>query len=145
LFKTVAGAGPNVVGMAPTFNGIGLAVADMAISLSFYRRLGLDIPAEADHAPHAEATLPGGSRLMFDTHQALTELDLDFTPNPAGASLAFLCADAAEVDAVHADLTAAGHTSVRTPWDAPWGQRYALIKDPDGHQVDLFAWVEAPA
>ena len=30
--------------MAPTFNAIGLAVADMSATLAFYRKLGLDIP-----------------------------------------------------------------------------------------------------
>ena len=25
------------------------------------------------------------------------------------------------------------------PWDAFWGQRYAVLHDPDGHQVDLYA------
>jgi len=131
--------------MAPTFNAIGLAVADMATSLSFYRRLGLDIPAGADHEPHVEVELPGGVRLMWDTHAALQSFDPDFTPGvPGGPSLAFLCADPAEVDAVHAALAAAGHKSTKPPWDAPWGQRYAVVQDPDGHSVDLFAWVKTP-
>jgi hypothetical protein len=25
------------------------------------------------------------------------------------------------------------------PYDAPWGQRYATVLDPDGNIVDLFA------
>ena len=132
--------------MAPTFNGIGLAVADMATSLAFYRRLGLDLPPELDKERHAEAVLPGGIRLMFDTHESLRSFDPDFRPPTGeGPSLAFLCADAAEVDAVHAALVAAGHHSEMRPWDAAWGQRYAVVKDPDGNQVDLFAWVTKPA
>ena len=27
----------------------------------------------------------------------------------------------------------------KAPWDAFWGQRYAMIRDPDGNEVDLFA------
>ena len=132
--------------MAPTFNGIGLAVADMAAALAFYRDLGLDLPPELDKEPHAEAVLPGGIRLMFDTHESLRTFDPDFRPpNGEGAGLAFLCADPAEVDAVHDAMVAAGHRSVRQPWDAPWGQRYALLADPDGNQIDLFAWVTKPA
>lgn len=53
----------------PRFAAVGLAAADMAASLAFYRRLGLDVPAAADTAPHAEAQLPGGLRLMWDTHE----------------------------------------------------------------------------
>jgi catechol 2,3-dioxygenase-like lactoylglutathione lyase family enzyme len=144
LFKTPPICAPNVGGMAPTFNGIGLATADMDTSLAFYRRLGLDVPADVGDEPHVEATLPGGSRLMWDTHASLRGFDPDFTPSPGGASLAFLCADAAEVDRVHDDLVGAGGHSEKTPWDAPWGQRYAVVNDPDGYQVDLFAWVKQP-
>ena len=46
--------------MTLTLNVIGLVVTDMAATLAFYRRLGLDIPAAADTAPHAEVVLPGG-------------------------------------------------------------------------------------
>jgi len=145
MFKTSPVTARSVGRMAPTFNAIGLAVADMAASLSFYRRLGLDIPAGADREPHVEVVLPGGIRLMWDTHAALRAFDPDFTPGDAGGpSLAFLCADAAEVDAVHAALAAAGHPTTKPPWDAEWGQRYAVVRDPDGHSVDLFAWVKAP-
>jgi uncharacterized glyoxalase superfamily protein PhnB len=54
-------------------------------------------------------------------------------------SLAFRCADPAEVDRTYADLTAAGHSGHLEPWDAFWGQRYATVHDPDGNAVDLFA------
>jgi catechol 2,3-dioxygenase-like lactoylglutathione lyase family enzyme len=145
MFKTGGPYAPSVCGMAPLLNGIGLAVADMATSLAFYRRLGLALPPEADHEPHAEAELPGGIRLMWDTHAALTGFDPNFTPGAGGPSLAFLCSDATEVDRVHAELSAAGHASVKAPWDAPWGQRYATVQDPDGHQVDLFAWTRTPS
>jgi catechol 2,3-dioxygenase-like lactoylglutathione lyase family enzyme len=144
LFKTLSSRVGSVDRMKPTFNAIGLAVADMATSLSFYRRLGLDIPPGADDEPHAEVELPGGVRLMWDTHAALKSFDPDFTVRPGpkdGPSLAFLCAQPAEVETVYTELIAAGHTGTREPWDAEWGQRYALVQDPDGYQVDLFAWV----
>jgi catechol 2,3-dioxygenase-like lactoylglutathione lyase family enzyme len=127
--------------MAPTFNAIGLAAADMAATLAFYRLLGLEIAPEADKEPHAEALLPGGIRLMFDSHESLTSLFPEWTPpDPEGAAeLAFLCDDPADVDAVHAALVAAGHRSNKEPWDAVWGQRYAQVFDPDGRSVSLFA------
>jgi len=124
--------------MAPTFNAIGLAVADMGKTLAFYRRLGLSFPAGAEEQPHAEAELPGGLRLLIDTHDTIRSFDPDFTPHPGG-SLAFACADPAEVDRVHAELVAAGHPSHKDPWDAPWGQRYAIVLDPDGTSIDLYA------
>ncbi|MGW7246579.1 VOC family protein [Streptomyces decoyicus] len=126
---------------APRFAAVGLVVADMAAALAFYRRLGLDVPAEADGAPHAEAQLPGGLRLMWDTQDTARAIDPDWTPPQDGTptGLAFECAGPAGVDAVYAELTAAGYTGEKPPWDAFWGQRYAVVQDPDGHGVDLFA------
>ncbi len=127
--------------MAPTFTAVGLVVADMGKSLAFYRRLGLDIPSSSDDAPHAEAVVPGGGKVMWDTYETVRSFDPDFVPpgGEGGISLAFACADPAEVDSTHAALVAAGHRSHLEPWDAPWGQRYAVVLDPDGNGVDLFA------
>lgn len=126
--------------MAPTFDAIGLAVADMTATLAFYRRLGLEAPDGAETEPHAEAALPGGLRLMFDTHELIRSMDPEWTPLPeGGASLAFRCADPDDVDRVYAEMVEAGYPSEKEPWDAFWGQRYAVIRDPDGNQVDLFA------
>jgi catechol 2,3-dioxygenase-like lactoylglutathione lyase family enzyme len=132
--------------MAPTFNAIGLAVADMAASLSFYRLLGLEFAAGAEREPHTEAVVAGGIRLMWDTHASLRTFDPEYEAGPPSGGWAFLCDSPAEVDSVHSDVVAAGHPSVNAPWDAPWGQRYAQVKDPDGNVVDLFAWTkESPA
>ena len=81
---------------------------------------------------------------MWDTHAALKGFDPNW-PEPAGGgpSLAFLCEDATGVDKVYAELEKAGYVTTKPPWDAPWGQRYAIVRDPDGHQVDLFAWLKS--
>jgi catechol 2,3-dioxygenase-like lactoylglutathione lyase family enzyme len=125
--------------MAPTFNAIGLAVADLGKSLAFYRRLGLAFAPGAEREPHAETELPGGLRLLIDTHDTIRSFDPDFTPGSGNVSLAFRCADPADVDSTHADLVGAGYRSRKEPWDAFWGQRYAVVSDPDGNSVDLFA------
>ncbi|MBX6354774.1 MAG: VOC family protein [Micromonosporaceae bacterium] len=127
--------------MAPTLNAIGLVVADMGKSLAFYRRLGLDIPESADAEPHVEVQLPGGLRLLFDTVDTIRSFDQSWTPAQGGppVHLAFQCASPAEVDQVFADLVRAGYEGHKQPWDAFWGQRYAIVHDPDGNAVDLFA------
>jgi catechol 2,3-dioxygenase-like lactoylglutathione lyase family enzyme len=120
---------------------IGLVVEDMARSLAFYRRLGFDIPSNAAGEPHVEATLPGGLRIAWDTVDTIRSFDPAWTP-PAGGhrvSLAFACADPAEVDATYKALVDAGYDGHLEPWDAFWGQRYAIVLDPDGNSVDLFA------
>ena len=126
--------------MTPAPSALGFIATDLPRTLAFYRALGLDIPAEADDAPHAEAVLPGGIRLMWDSHETLRSMDPDWQPpTDPGGSLAFLCAEAAEVDAVYDDMVNAGFAGHLKPWDAVWGQRYAVLKDPDGTSVDLFA------
>ena len=132
--------------MTPRLDAIGLVVSDMAASLAFYRRLGLDIPADADSAPHVEATLPGGLRVLWDTEEVVRSFDPGWT-RPTGSErlgLAFHCDTPAEVDSVYAELTAAGYRGHLKPWDADWGQRYALVLDPDGCAVSLFSSSVSP-
>ncbi|MFF4853231.1 VOC family protein [Streptomyces sp. NPDC001194] len=132
---------PTTPRTAPRLDMIGLVVSDMAASLAFYRRLGLDLPAGAEDQPHVEAVLPGGLRIGWDTEDVIRSFDPSWT-RPAGGDrlgLAFLCGSPAEVDAVYAELTDAGYEGRLEPWDAFWGQRYAVVLDPDGCGVSLFA------
>lgn len=120
---------------------IGIVVADMARSLAFYRALGMDIPAEADTEPHVEITLPGGMRLAWDTIDTIRSFDSDYETPSGGPriGLAFRMDDPAEVNETYTRLVAAGYHGYKEPWDAFWGQRYALVYDPDGNSADLFA------
>ena len=54
-------------------------------------------------------------------------------------SLALECASPAEVDEVYARVIEAGFEGEKEPWDAFWGQRYALLIDPDGVRINLYA------
>ncbi|MFF8653825.1 VOC family protein [Streptomyces huasconensis] len=126
---------------APRFDLIGLVVSDMAASLAFYRRLGLEFPEGSESAPHVEAALPGGLRIAFDTEETVRSFNEGWRPPGGGGriGLAFHCGTPEGVDTAHGELTAAGYKSELTPFDAPWGQRYAVVLDPDGNGVDLFA------
>jgi catechol 2,3-dioxygenase-like lactoylglutathione lyase family enzyme len=120
---------------------IGLVVENMARSLAFYRKLGFDLPPDADTEPHVEATLPGGLRIAWDTVETVRSFDPGWTAPSGGhrVALAFACDSAADVDATYRALVDAGHDGHKEPWDAFWGQRYAVVLDPDGNSVDLFA------
>ena len=126
---------------APRLDAFGIVTGDLARSLAFYRALGLDIPADADGAPHVEVDLGGGIRLMFDPVATVRSFDPTWTP-PTGSprvGLAFRCADRTAVDATYDRLLELGATSHKSTWDAEWGQRYAMLRDPDGNGVDLYA------
>ncbi|MGL5857949.1 MAG: VOC family protein [Angustibacter sp.] len=126
--------------MSPRPAVIELVVADMAATLSFYRDVGLAIPAGADAEPHVEIEV-GGLLLAFDTEDTIRSFDPSWTPPTGGhrSAMAFACDDPSDVDVTYSRLTAAGHHGHLPPWDAFWGQRYAVLHDPDGRPVDLFA------
>ncbi|KIH99037.1 glyoxalase [Streptomonospora alba] len=129
--------------MTAAFSAVGIVTADMSASLAFYRRIGMDIPAEADTQPHVEAELPGGLRILWDTVETVRSFAPDWQPAPGGGvALAFACDGPEGVDRLYDDLTAAGYTGRCKPWNAVWGQRYAVVCDPDGHWIELFAPLE---
>jgi uncharacterized glyoxalase superfamily protein PhnB len=126
----------------PLLNRIGIAAADMAESIRFYRLLGLDMPETPDEG-HVEASLPNGVRLMLDSEEVI----LSFLPawkreNGNQISVAFECGTPAGVDELYARVTEAGFEGGKEPWDAAWGQRYALLWDPDGVRINLYAALE---
>ncbi|MEV6738350.1 VOC family protein [Streptomyces sp. NPDC051104] len=127
--------------MTPRFDVTGLVVSDLAASLTFYRRLGLVFPEGAEELPHVEAELPGGLRFALDPEETVRSFHPGWRPPVGGGrvSLAFRCGSPAEVDGVHEDLVGAGYHGELKPWDAVWGMRYAVVHDPDGNGVDLFA------
>jgi len=120
---------------------IGLVVEDIGRSLAFYRELGLDLPADIEDQPHVETTLDGGIRFAWDSAANVKEFDPSWEPATGGRQigLAFLCDSPAEVDAKYRRLVELGYEGHKEPWDAVWGQRYALVRDPDGNGIDLFA------
>lgn len=120
-------------------NAIGVVVSDMAASHSFYAKLGLQFTFFGDD--HAEATTAGGGfKLMLDSESMVRSSDPHWTRGGGSApfSLAFQMPSPEAVDALFAELVAGGARVHREPWDADWGQRYAVLLDPDGNAVDLY-------
>jgi catechol 2,3-dioxygenase-like lactoylglutathione lyase family enzyme len=113
---------------------------DLQRSLDFYRLLGLPVP-DSD-GPHVAVELPGGNTLAFDVEETIAGMHPGWAPPSSPAArlaLAIGVGTPAEVDALFEKVTAAGHAGALKPYDAPWGQRYATVADPDGNWVDLFA------
>lgn len=119
---------------------VGIVTADLAASLDFYRLLGIDIPPGAQDEPHVEVELASGLRLAWDTEATIRS----FHPSWAGTrggrvALAFRLPGPAQVDDAYRVLTAANGGGEVAPFDAFWGQRYAVLTDPDDNPVELFA------
>lgn len=114
---------------------------DLPRSIEFYRLIGLSVP-DAGDPPHVAVELPGGNTLSFDTEDTIAGMHPGWAPPSSSASrlaLAFGVDSPEKVDALFEKVTAAGHPGPLKPYDAPWGQRYATVADPDGNWVDLFA------
>ena len=89
---------------------------------------------------HLEAVTPLGVRLMLDSVDLAKQLNSNWQkPIGSGVVLCFKQSSPAQVDSVHETIVSAGFPSIKDPWDAFWGQRYASVKDPDGNQIDIFA------
>ena len=126
----------------PLLNAIGIVVSDMGSSIRFYRTLGLDVPETPDEG-HVDTFLPNGVRFMLDSEEIIRSFMPDWSrQNGNQVSLALECASPSEVDEIYARVTAAGFEGEKEPWDAYWGQRYALLGDPDGVRVNLYAPLE---
>lgn len=124
---------------------VGIVVKDMGVSLRFYRLLGLDIAGGNDDEAYVEVITPNGYRISWNTEAMMLGIDADWKqPTGQRVSLAFKCDTPEEVDAVFARIVSAGHAAHKQPWDAFWGQRYAVVLDPDGSTVDIFAQLAAP-
>ena len=127
--------------MSPELNFFGVVVSDMARSLAFYRRLGLEFPEGAENEGHVEAQLAHPMRYGLDTEETMQAFDPGWTRPTGGHAVggAFQCESPQEVDRLFAELLEAGGSAHKEPWDAFWGQRYAQVKDPDGTVIDLYA------
>lgn len=134
----------------PVLHQVNLVSGDMEASLTFYRRLGLEIPDDMvwrtpSGAHHITASRDGASpALNF-------ELDSDAfaqvwnaawkgrTDLPGRVVVSFHVASRADVDAIYRDMTGAGYRGLQAPFDAFWGARYAILEDPDGIAVGLMS------
>jgi uncharacterized glyoxalase superfamily protein PhnB len=123
----------------PNLNAIGITVSNMAESLRFYRLVGLDVPDTPDEG-HVDAFLPSGVRFMLDSEEVVKSFLPGWQRTDGNQiAIAIECTAPAEVDEIYARVVDAGFEGEKEPWDAFWGQRYALLGDPDGVRVNLYA------
>lgn len=121
-------------------DAITVTSGDLVATAKFYELLGFRFPAVEPDEKHLEPITPEGDvRLMIDERELMRSITGVEPKPPTHSSFALKCADPAEVDATVARIGAAGHKVLKAPWDAFWGQRYAIVADPDGYMIDLFA------
>ena len=113
---------------------------DFVKTARFYSLLGFIFPDFDTEDKHLEAVTPAGEvRLMIDGAELMRSITGKEPVPPTHSSFAIKCESAAEVDMAVAAISKAGFTVIKEPWDAFWGQRYAIVADPEGYMTDVFA------
>jgi catechol 2,3-dioxygenase-like lactoylglutathione lyase family enzyme len=105
-----------------SLSAITLATGDMARAVSFYEALGF--PIKFGGSQEAFTSFAFGDsylNLIADTRAPV---------NWWGRVIIY-------VDALHRKALAAGWKPSLEPADAPWGERYFHITDPDGHELSF--------
>lgn len=105
-----------------------ISVAEKERSLALYRDV-FGLTEKYGQGDMAMLVIPGGDVEVL-LHQRPP------TSGPYGVAVSFVVD---EVDAVTAAAEKAGASVVDAPADQPWGERQAVLTDPDGHVVCLVA------
>jgi len=107
-------------------NQVTVAVTDVARSIRFYQRLGLQLIVE---------DLPDYARFCCPSGQASFSLSRVAQVPPSQTLIYFECA---ELDQTVARLQAEGVEFSLLPTDQPWLWREAYLQDPDGNPLCLY-------
>ena len=107
-------------------SAVTLATHDMARAVAFYDALGFEM---IYGGPEATVTSYRAGASYLNLIAMLQETQWRWW----GRSIFYV----SDVDAFHANAVAQGFTPEAAPADAPWGERYFHITDPDGHELSF--------
>ena len=107
-------------------SAVTLAVRDMSRSVDFYRdKVGLEL------------LYGGGSESFSSFRVGGGYLNLILAPDGGWSWWGRLILHVGDVDALYHRLLAGGLTPSTAPEDAPWGERYFHVNDPDSHELSF--------
>lgn len=113
-------------------SAVTLAVRDMAESVAFYTKLGLEVEYGGPDAPFT----------TMHAHQCVINLRL--APQSAGNPWNRVILRVRGVDALRGDLVEKGLAPAE-PRDAEWGERYFELSDPQGVVISFAELLGRPA
>ena len=111
-------------GLLQCLSAVTVQTPDMARAVAFYRSLGFAVRYGGVQADFTSFVVgPNYLNLMRGAGS-----------RPAQGRIIFHVSD---VDAMYARALAAGWQPDTRPADAPWGERYFHLSDPDGHRLSF--------
>ena len=112
-----------------SLSAVTLTVSDIGRSMRFYESLGFERkPGDA---------VPGFVSYLLGDPARPAYLNLLEAPHGSFGAWGRVILYVSDVDAFHARLVAAGIAPEFAPADAPWGERYFHVVDPDGHELSF--------
>ena len=119
----------------PRFTMVVLLVEDLARSVAFYRRLGVEFPPDVEARRDVVVDIGDAHKLVLTTTFARNVPGRVPPSGGARTFLEFFVDGDAAVDALYAEPTAAGHAGRRPPFRTDFGAWMAMVDDPDGNTV----------
>jgi catechol 2,3-dioxygenase-like lactoylglutathione lyase family enzyme len=121
---------------------VGVIVEDMPRAAEFYRRLGVDVPHDAEREEHVEIKM-SGLTFFLSTKRANARWDPARTDGAGGYRivLEFYLETPSALDAKYEELTGFGYVGHCAPYDVTPKLRFAMVDDPDGNTILLSAFV----
>jgi predicted lactoylglutathione lyase len=119
----------------PRFTMVVLLIEDLPRSLAFYRRLGVDFPADADQRTDIQVPIGDDHQLVLTTTFAGSIPGYEPPRGGSGIVIEFFVDGNEAVDAKYAELTEAGHRGRREPFLTSFGAYMCMVDDPDGNTV----------
>jgi catechol 2,3-dioxygenase-like lactoylglutathione lyase family enzyme len=120
---------------APRFTMVVLLIADLPRSLAFYRRLGVEFPADAETRTDVQVPIGDRHQLVLTTTFVRNLPDHEPPSGGSRAILEFFVDGNDAVDAKYAELTGAGYRGRRAPFLTGFGAYMGIVDDPDGNTV----------
>lgn len=118
-----------------SFASVRIITDDLEGMVAFYERITRQ-PAERPAPVFAQFSGPGGNLAIAST---ATVAMLGGALTPATNRSVLVEFEVADVDGDFAGLQLSSDDVVLEPATMPWGNRSALVRDPDGNVVNLFS------
>jgi len=123
----------------PRFTMVVLLIEDLPRSLAFYRRLGVEFPADAQARTDIVVPIGDDHQLVLTTTFARNDPDRQAPSGGSRIILEFFVDGDAAVDALFAELTEAGYHGRREPFLTDFNAYMGMVDDPDGNTVLITA------
>lgn len=126
---------------------VNFVVADLERSRDFYRRLGFTFRGRSRpgvETVEARVSTDAGVTIVLHSPEFASWWDPSTPGSAAGGPEIDLELDSPNLlDAVVDELRGLGATVAKQPVDMSWGQRFAIVLDPDGYRIGLKAALAA--